>query len=354
MNKKLLLIRGYMLFSALLVVVGVLGLPGPAFAAAPGISAIVPIQVLAGMPLVASKATVVRVTLASGTGTVKLTFDNKQYTASGGPTVDFYVDAPAAGAAGTKRTITISADAGGGAKSVKADVYTLKNNGTKLFFVPVDWTPSDQKSFSFPQKYDQFVQDSGDFLKGTYPWPSQNVEIDHTDTIHMLTAQERTIVDSNGGERYQAMIAMYAGIALAGRRLKPDADVVIGILPPQWFAKNMKSPGTVGMELHAVRATVVDQVDSDYATASHELGHVYGRPDDYDFTKNPPKIGNPIDADGFWVEKKQPRSLTHRPAYLSFMAGGSEGTDFWVDTRTYKAIFDLLVQGAKSAEITEQ
>src|SRR5215212_9630040 len=138
---------------------------------------------------------------------------------------------------------------------------------------------------------------------------------------------------------------MYTSIALAGRRVMADADLVVGVLPPKWFARNLHDPTVVGLELHAVRQVVANQVDSDYATLAHETGHVFGELDDYDFNINTPKIGHRIDAPGYWVSKSRAIAPGSRTIYYSFMGASDAASQFWVDKDTYMDLLNALQNG---------
>ena len=73
---------------------------------------------------------------------------------------------------------------------------------------------------------------------------------------------------------------------------------------------------------------------------------MFGRLDDYDFNRQPPKVGNRIDDPGYWVANGQPISPTGGPTTYSFMGASDPGSQYWVDTPTYLAILQMLESGA--------
>ncbi|MCX7840690.1 MAG: hypothetical protein N2559_14745, partial [Anaerolineae bacterium] len=143
------------------------------------------------------------------------------------------------------------------------------------FFLPVDWTPEEQSRHNFNVTYPKYVQDASDFFIGAYPLATEQISIDSMMTPHVLTPFEKTLVDSTGKSSYRNLLALYGSIAIAGRRYRPDAIIVVGIVPPGWFSKNGK-PNTAGLALMSVQGTVLSQFDPvDINTAAHEVGHLY-------------------------------------------------------------------------------
>ncbi|HUS13492.1 MAG TPA: hypothetical protein VM536_00560 [Chloroflexia bacterium] len=313
-----------------------------------------PIQVIADVPLVAGKATVLKLTLTASakvSGRVNVTFGgrNKSESATlarGTSTLYVKVDPPAA-----PGTITFSAQfvpSGGTASKVfqgQAQVLQLQRDRMKVFFLPVDWTAADRAK-SMPGKFNSFVTSSGDFFRGTYPFPENNITIGSTQTPYMLSPDERAIVDASGNFNWGNITALYSSLVLAGRRQQPDADLVVGVLPPKWYARVLNDPAVVGLELNVVKAAVSSQVDSDYATLAHEAGHIFGRFDDYDFGRKPPLIGTRIDAPGYWVAKGRPITPADKQAFYSFMGASDARSQYWVDRDTYLSILEMLQSGA--------
>jgi len=161
----------------------------------------------------------------------------------------------------------------------------------------------------------------------------------------MLTAEQRAIADAQGNLNWGAITDLYSSVAIAGHRVMPNADLIVGVLPPNWYARVLNDPNTVGLELNAVNSVVSTQVNSDYATLAHETGHIFGRFDDYDFSSNPAKIGNRVDAPGYWVAKSRPISPSTRPIYYSFMGASDASSQYWVNKETYLAILQTLQSG---------
>jgi hypothetical protein len=308
-----------------------------------------PVQVIEDVPLVVGKATVLRIDILAGTqgqARLDISFGSSRKVAdvrvnAGGNTVYVPVDPPSA--PGTV-AISVQATLGGSAGnrwSGVAEAIALQRNWMKVLFMPVDWSNRDRTRF-WPGQYNNFVAASSDFFKGTYPFPEGNLTLQTTTSMHMLTAQERAIVDSQGNLNWQAITAMYSGMGVAGRRVMPDADLVVGVLPPGWYARNLNEPNTVGLELHTVRGIVSSQVDADYATLAHEAGHVMNRRDEYNFSIVPPTIGARLDAPGYWIGKSRPIDPGARPTYYSFMGAQDANSQYWVNKDTYMSILRQL------------
>jgi hypothetical protein len=295
------------------------------------------LQVIEDVPLVVGKSTVVKVVVTAGARTsakltVSLGASTKVSTVrlvSGSNTLYIPVDAPSGpGTLQVVAKVTSTSGTGGNQVTKNAEVVALTKNELKVILLPVDWTDQDRANY-FPAKYDSFASQSSDFFKSSYPLPEGNLHITKSTTNFMLSADERAIADAQGNLNWQNIMAMYSSIALAGQRLMPDTDLVVGVLPPKWFARNLNDPTVVGLELQAVRQAVANQVDTDYATLAHEAGHVFGRVDDYDFNLNPPKAISP----------------TGKPVYFSFMGASDPTSQYWVDKSTYLAIMQTLQSG---------
>jgi hypothetical protein len=305
------------------------------------------------VPLVVGKSTVVKVVVTAGARTsakltVSLGASTKVSTVrlvSGSNTLYIPVDAPSGpGTLQVVAKVTSTSGTGGNQITKNAEVVALTKNELKVILLPVDWTDQDRAKY-FPARYDSFASQSSDFFKNSYPLPEGNLRITKSTTNFMLSADERAIADAQGNLNWQNIMAMYSSIALAGQREMPDTDLVVGVLPPKWFARNLNDPTVVGLELQAVRQAVANQVDTDYATLAHEAGHIFGRVDDYDFNLNPPKIGNRLDAPGFWFSKSKAVSPTGKPVYFSFMGASDAASQYWVDKSTYLAIMQTLQSG---------
>ena len=126
----------------------------------------------------------------------------------------------------------------------------------------------------------------------------------------------------------------------------PDADLVVGVLPPRWYAINLNDPTVLGLELHAVRSVVSSQVNAGSSTLAHEIGHTFGLLDEYNFDVSPPKIGNRINVPGYWLAKSLQIGTGGNPIYYSFMGAEDAASRYWVDRNSYMAILQKLQSGA--------
>jgi hypothetical protein len=350
---RFLLIRLGLLAGALLALLAVS--TGMAAAQGPSvqITGASPIQVIADVPLVVGKATVLQVTLTASAkvnGRVDVTFGSSRKSqaatlARGSNIVYVAVDPPTApGSLAYTAQFTITNGASSKVFQGQASVVALKSDRLKIFFLPVDWSATD-RSKGMPARFNSFVTSSADFFRATYPFPESNITITSTQTPYMLTADQRAIVNADGDFNWANITALYSGIALAGRQQHPDTDLVVGVLPPKWYARILNDPTVVGLELNVVRSAVSNQVDSDYSTLAHEAGHVFGRVDDYDFTRKPPVIGNRLDEPGYWIAKGRPIAPSAKQAFYSFMGASDARSQYWVDRATYLAILQLLQSG---------
>ncbi len=258
---------------------------------------------------------------------------------------------PIAGASG--KTFTIS----DGRDSVQRSVITV-NAKLNVFFLPVDWTTEmrNNPNYDYNNAIPQMSSASCAFMKAVYPVPPDNVSCNYTIVPYMLRPFEETVADANGQINWTAISAMYAGIGVAGRRYAPDANAVVGVLPPDWFAQHMNSANTLGLELQNVKGIVTSQITPhflNYQVAAHEIGHTFGLLDDYNFGINPPRNGWIIDSDGFWLNKPSAVQTPHYYAiddtssqlggYISFM--GAAGAPIWVDKCTYEYLSDAISSG---------
>jgi len=309
------------------------------------------VQVIEDVPLVAGKATAIKVNITASVRTqatieVKLGGSVKSRAitlAKGANTIYIPVDPPSSPGNVEVRARVVKPS--GNQLAKQANVVSLQRNFMKVLFLPVDWTDQD-RARHFSAQYNTFVAASSNFFKASYPLPEQNIQIGSSQATHMLTADQRAIADAQGNFNWPAITDMYASIAAAGHRIMPDADLVVGVLPPKWYARNLNDPAVIGLELHAVRSIVSSQVDAGSSTLAHEIGHVFGRVDEYNFDINPPKIGNRINVPGYWLTNSLQIGTTGKPVYYSFMGAEDAGSRYWVDRDTYMAILQKLQSGA--------
>ncbi len=204
------------------------------------------------------------------------------------------------------------------------------------FFLPVDWTPEDQSRFNYNEGFKKYVQGAADFFFGAYPLPTDQLTVDFTMTPHILTTFEKTLADSAGKFSYRNALALYGSISIAGRRYRPDAAIIVGVLPPDWF-KNHGQPKTLGLTLMAVKGTVTGQFDpNEMTTAAHEVGHLYNLYEDYDFAVKPPRPGVEILVPGYWVQQDRELASTPSKKLWTYMSSGSKQVVYWTDRRIYE------------------
>jgi len=204
------------------------------------------------------------------------------------------------------------------------------------FFLPVDWTPEEQSRHNYATAYPRYVQNAAEFLIGAYPLAEDQIIVDSTMTPHILTPFEKTLVDSAGKFNYRNALALYGSIAIVGRLYRPDAAIIIGILPPGWFSQNGK-PKTLGLTLTAVQGIVTSQFDlGDAITAAHEIGHLYALYEDYDYAIQPPRPGVEILVPAYWVQREQELASTPSKKLWTYMSSGSKQVAYWTDQRIYE------------------
>lgn len=308
------------------------------------------IQAVEDEPLVLGKDTVVRAVVgSSGTGkfgtTVTVTFEGKTLSQAAvvegkASTVDVLV-----GSATRFGSETISAevepngavtdpDTSNNSKSVTLPTIRTAEKIT-AYFLPVDWTPEQRDRYNFNDSFPKFVQNNSEFLRGTYPLADDQITVDYTLTPHMLTANEKRLATNTGSQDIATLHLLYASISLAARRRSPGATLVVGVLPPGWFAKH-GATGTLGLALSDVTGTVTTQyVLSDASTSAHELAHLYWLYEDYDYSIDPARPFTWIDRPAFFVQRDEFLDPTTQqvPTFLSSYAPDKP---FWVDTRAYE------------------
>lgn len=316
-----------------------------------GVGAVSVFQAVRDAPLVLGKATAVRVLItlpANVSAEAKVTLDvnGKLYERTVGllgpqMSVTLRVDEPRALAPVViKATVmpTGLARDPNPANNTRTATFQTVQTVEKIvaFFLPVDWTPEEQSRHNFNMTYPKYVQDASDFFIGAYPLATEQISIDSTTTPHILTPFEKTLVDSTGKSSYRNLLALYGSIAIAGRRYRPDALIVVGIVPPGWFSKNGK-PNTAGLALMSVQGTIISQFDPvDITTAAHEVGHLYALYEDYDYAIDPPRPGVEIAVSGYWVQREQELASTASRKLWTYMSSGDKQVNYWTDHRIYE------------------
>ncbi|HBY92710.1 MAG TPA: hypothetical protein DEP84_01910, partial [Chloroflexi bacterium] len=351
-SPRLRLGLGYLLI-LVLVVVGCLP-PNALVASAQGGAQVIevsPIQVLAGFPLVAGKATVVRVAIRAeqpGRATLTVVFDGHDYRQdvrlqAGQQWVDVFVDPPHKAG---PLTVTASLSGGASGQSTLDTVVVSPTRGLKIFYMPTDWTPEQRRRYQYDAIVPKFVELQTDFLEAVYPLPADHVEADYTTTPHMVRTNEKALVDAGGTVDNRALSTLYGTVYLAARRQAPDADLMVAVLPPDWFGTYMASPATVGLQFKLVSGLVLAQIgirgvvnldEQKPIVASHEIGHVFRLNDEYDYSKSPPKRGDRIDLPGYWVIRHEPKEDSAKMPTFNFM-GAAGLPDYWVRSEVYSAL----------------
>lgn len=324
------------------------------------------IQALADEDLIVGKQTVAHVT-GGGNVTIKVNngscgqlFDgscsgNSDPDNSGATVVNLGKVKP-----GTEgKSYTISDGRSQVTKKVMANDVKLR-----VFFLPVDWTAEDRSNsqYNFPASLHDMTAASCEFMKAVYPVPPDNVTCSDTANVYMLRPFEESVADANGEINWTAISAMYASVGVAGRRYDPNANAVVGVLPPGWFGTHMKSQNTLGLELTSIKGAVTSQITPgflNYQVAAHEIGHTYGLLDDYNFGVSPPRNGWFIDSDGYWPNKPDSVQTPHYYAvddtstselggFISFM--GAAGAPIWVDKCTFEYLRDAISSGKEPTQ----
>ncbi|MCL4393817.1 MAG: hypothetical protein M1482_03240 [Chloroflexi bacterium] len=214
------------------------------------------------------------------------------------------------------------------------------------FFLPVDWTPEDRSSYRYDSAFREYVQNSGDFLIGTYPLSADHVLVDYTMTPHMLNSFEQSLTDSQGKFNMRNALALYGSLSIAGRRLRPDASMVVGVLPPGWFRQHGQ-PGTLGLTLSSVKGIVTGQYGAKVPpiVAAHEIGHVYALDEDYDFAVSPSHPCEPILSPSYWALRDLELTYGARTNLCTFMSAASSDDAYWVDQRIYEYLLGKFAIG---------
>lgn len=310
-----------------------------------------PVQVLEGFPLVAGKATVVRVAIAAeraAAGTLVVRFDGREYEQevalkAGRQWVDVPVNPP-----GRPGPLTVTAEFRGRVNAA-AEVETFVVTPTrklKLFYLPTDWTPEQRRRFDFDKVIPRFVELQTEFLRAVYPLPESDVEAKFAPVPHMVAAHEKALIDANGTTDSRALSTLYGTVYLAARRQAPDADLIVAILPPDWFGTYLDEPGTLGLQFKLVSGLVLAQIgirgEIDFEAdkpivASHEIGHVYNLDDEYDFSQSPPKRGDRIDVPGYWVIRREVKEDSETTPVFNFMSAAGL-PDYWVRAGVYSTL----------------
>lgn len=324
------------------------------------VSDLIVTQAVYGEPLVLGKQTVARVVTASADrklyrGEIIVTFGDQTFSHQvqvGGTKTFTNVGV---GAPSELKTLTVTAEVKPAPGSADPDL----SNNTKtvtlpvvqsakhiiLYFLPVDWTPAQRTRYDFENAFPPFVKEQTDFFRGIYPLPESQIDSAYTPVPHMLAAYEKQIADSSGNEVGVGFDLMFGSASLAARRLRPDATLVVAVLPPGWFVQ-AGYPGPLGLSSRQIKGTVLSLFSpTDSITSAHEAGHIFDQHDDYDFSLNPPRNGIPIDRTGFWVERGQTFDPKAGRTINTFMSAA--GLIQWTDTRIYEYLMARYVIDAQ-------
>jgi hypothetical protein len=193
------------------------------------------------------------------------------------------------------------------------------------------------------------VEDNQDFFAGTYPLAKNQLAMDFTTTPHMLTAFEKILADNQGQLNYRNALALYGSVSIAGRRYRPDATIIVAILPPGWFSKHGQ-PKTLGLTLSEVKGTVTAQfAATDTTTSAHEVGHLYWLYEDYDFAIKPPRPGVEILVPNYWVQRDRELVGTSAKKLWTFLSSGDTRVTYWVDQRIYEYLMAKFAMNGGTA-----
>jgi hypothetical protein len=308
-------------------------------------------QAVYNEPLIFNKETVVRAVIgASGANAyqakVTVEFDGKTYSETkpvqGKQTiVDVLVGAPQ-----NFQTQTINVrveptaqvtddDESNNSKSVTLPMVKPSER-IVAYFLPVDWTDDQRQRYNFGVNFPKFVDENAIYLRSAYPLPRDQIVVDYSIVPHMLAAGEKRLANNQGDTDMVSSHLLYATISLAARRLKPDASLVVGVLPPGWFAAHGKR-STLGLALSDVKGTVTAQyVLTDATTSAHELAHLYWLYEDYDYSIQPPRPFTWLDRSGYFVEKRTPEEISASKQIPTFLSAYAPDKPSWVDTRIYE------------------
>lgn len=315
-------------------------------------------------PLVLNKDTVVRAVVGytgADATDVRVTadFDGKTFSETKsvqGPetAIDIFVGAPQNFQTQTVKVRVDAVNAADDANpSNNAQTKTLPmvkpNEKIIAYFLPVDWTAEQSARYNFQTAFPKFVRENQSFLQGVYPLGNDQLILDYTLAPHMLDANEKRLADNQGESDMLTMHLLYATISLAARRLKPDATLVVGVLPPGWFAAHGKR-GALGMALRDVKGTVTGQyAPTDPTTSAHELAHLFWLYEDYDYAVSPGRPFTWVDRSGYFVQLQLPQEVSPTKKIPTFLSSGDPEQSFWVDTRAYEylmARFTINENGA--------
>lgn len=308
-------------------------------------------QAVEGEPLIWNKETIVRAVIGSSDAgpheaRVTVEFDGKTFTETkpvqGKQTVvNVFVGAPQNF---QTQTIKVRVEAVNGASDANVSnnaqsvTVPMVKPSEKIiaYFLPVDWTAEQRNRYNFDASFPKFIKENEIYLRGVFPLPQDQVQIDYSNVPHMLAANEKRLANNQGDNDAISSHLMYATISLAARRLKPDATMVIGVLPPGWFAAH-GSRSTLGMALADVKGTVTAQFAlTDATTSAHELAHLFWMYEDYDYSISPSRPFTWLDRSGYFVEKRVPQEISDSKKIPTFLSAYSPDAPGWVDTRIYE------------------
>ncbi len=274
-----------------------------------------PIQVVEDVPLVAGKATVVRVKVVNDGPTVDTSVKvNYNSWISEQPVhinefdfeiVDFYPPNSSA------LSLTISAEL-----NDNEDSMTILKNGVETKEFSVTFRPIFRPAYlgTSDLDFDKIYHNNKEFLKATYPVSESNFKPELWTFPHVLSPEE--LIPKWG------LVLLLQNLIIEEYIVGNFSDKIVGIIDETNLEHLAGQPNVKGAAFYPYNTTAVVIASDANSTATHEIGHTFGLCDEYSLTawndqnssyprgcpnKFPPAgLGN-IDINGFWVNNKTVR-----------------------------------------------